>query len=66
VSLGLYYIGWLGEGVGADAFGQVKAEAHEDIGLEGVGAADATESEFSSVQEGEEDVAALDGGQVWS
>src|SRR5260370_3286213 len=57
--LGLYDPGHV-DGVGADALGEIETEAGEDLGLLGIGPADASQLQHAAIDEGQDDVATLD------
>jgi len=50
------------DGVGADALGEVETEPSEDLGLLGIGSADPSELQLAAIDDGQDDVAALDAG----
>ena len=56
--LGLYY-----NGVNADALWKVEAEAKEEFGLVPFWAADTAQAKFASIDQGQDDVSGLDGGE---
>src|SRR5260370_16404597 len=57
--LGLYDPGHV-DGVGADALGEIETESGEDLGLLGIGPADASQLQLAAIDEGQDDVATLD------
>src|SRR5712691_1667383 len=57
--LGLYYTGHV-DGVGADAVGEIETESGEDLGLLGIGPADASQLQLAAIDEGQDDVATFD------